>query len=233
MGGAVGSLTANSQDGVQQMLQKFTDSLQHGAGTEMRELAATLKQLQMSMVEMQGGLRGSGDDFSMKLSEAADNLNRMVERAGQSFEASSVQSRDALAVVVDSLRQTMEKANAEMDAALSAAAGGASAKLEASMGLVLDKLDRQIGKIGDSLQAMQKSMGEQGDATRKHIEASVSHTAEMQKSVLADLQDTVQGISAQLRNAVAEAIASVGQRFDELGTSMRAIEGPGEPEGRP
>ncbi|MHC2491322.1 hypothetical protein CN138_34220 [Sinorhizobium meliloti] len=215
------------------MLQKFTDSLQHGAGTEMRELAATLKQLQMSMVEMQGGLRGSGDDFSMKLSEAADNLNRMVERAGQSFEASSVQSRDALAVVVDSLRQTMEKANAEMDAALSAAAGGASAKLEASMGLVLDKLDRQIGKIGDSLQAMQKSMGEQGDATRKHIEASVSHTAEMQKSVLADLQDTVQGISAQLRNAVAEAIASVGQRFDELGTSMRAIEGPGEPEGRP
>ncbi|RVJ45862.1 hypothetical protein CN176_03495 [Sinorhizobium medicae] len=225
IGSAVGSLTTNSQDGVQQMLQKFTDSLQHGAGTEMRELAATLKQLQMSMVEMQGGLRGSGDDFSMKLSEAADNLNRMVERAGQSFETSSGQSRDALAAVVDSLRQTMEKANAEMDAALGAAAGGASERLESAMGLVMDKLDRQIGQIGDSLEAMQKSMGEQGDAARKQIEASVSHSAEIQKSVLADLQETVQGISGQLRNAVAEAITSVGQRFDELASSMRAIEG--------
>src|SRR5690606_15601880 len=117
IGNAVGSLATNSQDGVQQMLSSFVDSLQHGAGTEMRELAATLKQLQMSIVEMQGSVRGSGDDFAAKLSEAADNLNRMVERAGQSFEASSTQSRDALAAVVESLRQTMEKANADMDAA--------------------------------------------------------------------------------------------------------------------
>ncbi len=81
----------------------------------------------MSIVEMQGGLRGSGDDFAAKLAEAADNLNRMVERAGQSFETSSTQSRDALAAVAESLRQTMEKANAEMDVALGTAAGGASA----------------------------------------------------------------------------------------------------------
>ena len=78
IGNAVGSLATNSHDGVQQMLSSFVDSLQHGAGTEMRELAATLKQLQMSIVEMQGSVRGSGDDFAAKLSEAADNLNRMV-----------------------------------------------------------------------------------------------------------------------------------------------------------
>jgi Mg2+ and Co2+ transporter CorA len=225
IGNAVGSLSANSQDGVQKMLQTFTDQLQHGAGTEMRELAATLQQLQMAMVEMQGGLRGSGDDFSAKLSEAADNLNRMVERAGQSFESSSGQSRDALTAVVETLRQTLEKANAEMDASLGAAAGGASAKLEAAMGVVMDKLDRQIGQIGESLGAMQRTMGEQGDQARQQIEASVSRSAEVQKSVLADLQETVGSVSAQLRAAVEEALASVGQRFGELSTSMRAIEG--------
>lgn len=225
IGNAVGNLSANSQDGVQKMLESFTNQLQHGAGTEMRELAATLKQLQMSIVEMQGGLRGSGDDFSAKLSEAADNMNRMVERAGQSFETSSGQSRDALTAVVETLRQTMEKANAEMDASLGAAAGGASAKLEAAMGLVMDKLDGQIGQIGESLAAMQRTMGEQGDHARQQIDASVSHSAEMQKSVLTDLQDTVGMVSAQLRNAVEKALASVGQRFDELSTSMRAIEG--------
>lgn len=225
IGNAVGNLSASSQDGVQKMLESFTNQLQHGAGTEMRELAATLKQLQMSMVEMQGGLRGSGDDFSAKLSEAADNMNRMVERAGQSFEASSGQSRDALTAVVETLRQTMEKANAEVDASLGAAAGGASAKLEAAMGLVMEKLDRQVGQIGESLSAMQRTMGEQGDHARQQIEASVSHSAEIQKSALADLQETVGTVSAQLRNAVEEALASVGQRFGELSTSMRAIEG--------
>ncbi|MBB4015709.1 Mg2+ and Co2+ transporter CorA [Chelatococcus caeni] len=225
IGNAVGNLSASSQDGVQKMLESFTNQLQHGAGTEMRELAATLKQLQMSMVEMQGGLRGSGDDFSAKLAEAAENMNRMVERAGQSFETSSGQSRDALTAVVETLRQTMEKANAEMDASLGAAAGGASAKLEAAMGLVMEKLDRQIGQIGESLTNMQRTMGEQGDYTRQQIEASVSHSAEIQKSVLADLQETVGSVSAQLRNAVEEALASVGQRFGELSTSMRAIEG--------
>lgn len=225
IGSAVDSLSANSQDGVQKMLQTFTDQLQTGAGTEMRELAATLKQLQMAMVEMQGGLRGSGSDFSAKLSEAADNLNRMVERAGQSFEASSGQSRDALTAVVETLRQTLEKANAEMDASLGAAAGGASAKLEAAMGVVMDKLDRQVGQIGESLGAMQRAMGAQGDQARQQIEASVSRSAEVQKSVLADLQETVGAVSAQLRAAVEEALASVGQRFGELSTSMRAIEG--------
>ncbi len=225
IGNAVGNLSANSQDGVQKMLESFTDQLQHGAGNEMRELAGTLKQLQMSMVEMQGGLRGSGEDFSAKLSQAADNMNRMVERAGQSFETSSGQSRDALTAVVENLRQTMEKANAEMDASLGAAAGGASAKLEAAMGLVMNKLDGQIGQIGENLSAMQRTMGEQGDHARQQIEASVSHSAEIQKSVLADLQETVGSVSTQLRNAVGEALASVGQRFGELSTSMRGIEG--------
>jgi Mg2+ and Co2+ transporter CorA len=225
IGSAIGNLSTNSQDGVQKMLQTFTDQLQHGAGTEMRELAATLGQLQMSMVEMQDNMRGSGDDFAAKLSGAADNLNRMVERAGQSFEASSGQSRDALTAVVETLRQTMEMASAEMDASLGAAAGGASAKLEAAMGLVLDKLDRQIGQVGQSLGAMQRAMGEQGDHARRQIETSVAHSVEFQKSVLADLQEAVGSVSVQLRAAVEEALAAAGRRFGELSTSMHAIEG--------
>ncbi|KRE22550.1 hypothetical protein ASE66_25495 [Bosea sp. Root483D1] len=158
IGSAVGSLTANSQTGVARMMESFVSSLQSGAGTEMRELAATLKQLQMAMTEMQSNVRGSGDAFSDKLSKAADNLNLMIERAGQSFETSSGQSRDALASVVETLRQTMEKANADMDAALGKAASGASAKLETAMGTVMGKLDEQIVGVGESFAALARSM---------------------------------------------------------------------------
>lgn len=149
IGNAIGNLTTNSQDGVQQMLRTFIESLQHGAGAEMRELATTLKQLQMTIAEMQGSVRGSGDDFASKLSDAATNLNRMVERAGQSFEESSTQSRNSLTAVVESLRQTMEKANSDLDASLGAAASGASSKLESAMSTVMGKLDAQIVAVGE------------------------------------------------------------------------------------
>jgi len=222
---AVGNLTTSSQSGVEQLLQTFTNQLQHSAGTEMRELAGTLKQLQGVMLDMQGGLRGSGADFSARLSEAADNLNRMVERAGQTFEQSSGQSRDALAAVVDSLRLTLEKANSEVDAALGQAAGGASAKLEAAMGRVMEKLDGQIGQIGDNLGAMQRTMGEQADRTRAQMDASVSQSAQVQKQAMADLQSAAQAVAERLKMAVDEALVAVGRRFDELALSMRAIEG--------
>ncbi|WP_170971261.1 anti-phage ZorAB system protein ZorA [Mesorhizobium sp. GR13] len=199
IGNAVGSLATNNQDGVQQMLRSFVDSLQHSAGTEMRELAATLKQLQMSIGEMQGSVRGSGDDFAAKLSEAADNLNRMVERAGQSFEASSTQSRDALAAVVESLRQTMEKANADMDAALGTAASGASAKLEAAMGTVMGKLDEQIIAVGERFGELATSM------------QAISGALSSQKVAL-------EGASTEARNTA--------QAFAESATSVRAATAP-------
>lgn len=225
IGQAVGSLTTNSQSGMEQLLRSFTEQLQHGAGTEMRELAGTLQQLQGVMQDMQGGLRGSGADFSARLSEAADNLNRMVERAGQTFEQSSGQSRDALAAVVDSLRQTLEKANSEVDIALGQAAGGASARLEAAMGRVMEKLDGQIAQVGDNLGAMQRAMGEQADRTRAEMDASVSRSAQAQNQAMADLHSAAQTVAERLKAAADEALVAVGQRFAELAVSMRAIEG--------
>tara|TARA_R110000751_G_scaffold10055_2_gene37189 strand:+ start:14844 stop:16949 length:2106 start_codon:yes stop_codon:yes gene_type:complete len=210
---AVGNLTTNSRDGVQNLVKDFSESVNHGAGTELRELAATLKQLQMSMVETQTGLRGSGDDFARKLSDAADNLNRMVENAGQSFERSSGESRDALTSVVETLRQTLEKANADMDASLGNAAKGASEKLEAAMGGVLVKLAAQIGRLG-----------EHSDQTRQQLEASNERSMEAQKAVLTGLEDTVAAISDQLRGSVETAVASVDQRFRDLASSMKGIE---------
>ena len=167
----------------------------------------------MSMVETQGSLSGSGDDFSRKLSDAADNLNRMVERAGASFEKSSGESRDALTGVVETLRLTLEKANSEMDAALGGAAKGASDKLESAMGAVLEKLDAQIGQFGAH-----------SEQTRAQLSESVSVSADMQKAVLGGLESTVSTISEQLRGAVEAAVASVEQRFSDLSTSMRSIE---------
>jgi hypothetical protein len=240
IGNAVGSLATNSQDGVQQMLRSFVDSLQHGAGTEMRELAATLKQLQMSIGEMQGSVRGSGDDFAAKLSEAADHLNRMVERAGQSFETSSTQSRDALAAVVDSLRQTMEKANTEMDAALGTAASGASAKLEAAMGTVMSKLDEQIvgvgerfGELAASMQAIEGALSSQkialegASAEARNTAQAFAESASSVRAATAPLLgagDKFTKATEQLATSVGATLETLGAAKDEISTLAGALD---------
>jgi hypothetical protein len=227
IGNAVGSLTTGSERGIQDMLAKFVDSLQHGAGTEMRELAATLKQFQMSIVEMQGGLRGSGSDFSEKLSEAADNLNRMVERAGRSFEESSGQSRDALVAVVTSLTETLERANGEMDKKLGAAANGASEKLEAAMGLVLGKLDGQIGQIGQSVGDFQGAMGEQAEALTLRLRAELDMALEGAKKQFAELATSMRAIEGALTSqkvALEAASGEVRRTSEAFGESARSVQ---------
>jgi hypothetical protein len=232
IGNAVGGLTTGNERGIQDMLAKFVDSLQHGAGTEMRELAATLKQLQMSIVEMQGGLRGSGSDFSDKLGEAADNLNRMVERAGKSFEESSGQSRDALVTVVASLKETLERANGEMDRNLGAAANGASEKLEAAMGVVLGKLDGQVGQIGDSIGAFQGAMGQQADALTARLRDTLDVALEQAKQQFADLSTSMRSIEGALTSqkvaleAASSEVRRTSEAFGESASSVRLASAP-------
>ncbi|MDQ0395550.1 anti-phage ZorAB system protein ZorA [Labrys monachus] len=219
IGSAVGSLTTNSQSGVESMARSFAESLQHGAGAEMRELAATLKQLQMSMVEMQTGVRGSGDQFAAKLSEAADNLNRMVERAGQSFETSSTQSRDSLAAVVETLRQTMERANADLDTALGAAAGGASAKLESAMGNVMGKLDEQIIGVGARFGELARSM--------QAIEGALASQRVALEGASAEARNTAQAFAesaGSVRTATAP-LMNVGDKFSSASEKLAASVG--------
>jgi chromosome segregation ATPase len=188
--------------------------------------------LQMSIVEMQGGLRGSGSDFSDKLGEAADNLNRMVERAGKSFEESSGQSRDALVAVVTSLRETLERANGEMDRNLGAAASSASEKLEAAMGIVLGKLNGQVGQIGDSVGAFQGAMGQQADALTARLRETLDVALEQAKQQFADLSASMRSIEGALTSqkvaleAASAEVRRTSEAFGESATSVRMASAP-------
>ena len=60
------------------------------------------------------------------MTEAAENLNRLVSDAGGRMNESSEQSRNALMDVVGALRETFERANQKVDEQLGQAASGAS-----------------------------------------------------------------------------------------------------------
>lgn len=220
IGTAVGSMTSTSQKGIEDMVASFAESLRGGAGTEMQELATTLKQLQMSIAEMQGGLRGSGDDFSIKLSEAANNLSRMVERAGQSFEENSRESQGALSKVVEDLRLTMERANSDMDKTLGSAADRAAGTLGREVNAAIGALSEPIGQISQHFLDLASSMRAIEQAMQNQKVALEATSVEARRTA-----DAFEESATSVRAATTPLI-TVGDRFsgasEKLATSVEA-----------
>jgi hypothetical protein len=197
----------------------------------MQALVGTRAQMQQTLAAMQGDLRGSGEDFGRRMAEAAEQLKRLVEEAGHSFGKSSTESRDAFSSVAATLRDTIERANADVAAGLGAAAGNASGRLEEAMGVVMGKLDGQVVALGERLGAMQvaieqqsRTAGEQQVAQRALLERTAQDAAAAQNRVQDDLAVALEGVAAQLNHAVERAVGLIGERFDVFARQMQSVE---------
>ncbi|ABS66238.1 hypothetical protein Xaut_0987 [Xanthobacter versatilis] len=214
---AVHRLADSSQSGMSEMLTRFTDSVQNGAGAELRGLAETLRGMQGAMVGVQQGLTGSGEDFGRRMSDAAENLNRLVTDAGARLGEGTDQSRAVLMDAVTAMRETFEQANRKVDEGLGAAAGGASARLEEVMGRVLGSLEAQVGGFRESLSGFQEKMAGQLDETRVRVSAAQ-----------AEATDAVAQASAQaaraLQDGLADALVRINGEIERFVVAMRASE---------
>jgi hypothetical protein len=228
---AVGDLKANSQTGMTEMLAKFGDSVQGSAGTEMKALAGTLGQMEKTLAAMQNDLRGSGENFGRRMAESAEQLKTFIEEAGRRFGQTSTESRDALASVLVTLKETLERANADVETGLGSAAGKASGKLEEAMGLVMAKLDGQITGLGERLNAMQTAMQEQAhtaDTQQKERHAVLDRATEGATAAQGRMQESLatamEEVAARVNRAVEQSVGLIGERFDTLARQMLAVE---------
>jgi hypothetical protein len=71
IGSAVDQLKSTSQAGLADMTKDFAAALHSGAGTEMRGLQESLREIQLSLTKTHESMTGGGEDFSRRLSEAA------------------------------------------------------------------------------------------------------------------------------------------------------------------
>lgn len=215
IGSAIGKLTATSQDGVGDLIKQFSVSVQGGAGTELKQLGVTLQQMQESLAKTQSAMNDTGADFTRRLSDAADNLNRLVTEAGSQLGAGAESSRAALQEVVAALRATFEQANSKIDADLGAAASGASNKIEAAMGSVLEQLQAQVGGLTGAMQSFQQSSADGVEATRQQIDRAQREAAEV-------IAGTGSRAAEALQAGLAEALGRINSEFERFETAMRA-----------
>lgn len=214
IGNAVGELKSDSQSGIEGLLARFTDSVQGGAGVELRELAASLNSMQGALEEARQGISGSGEDFSRRMTDAAENLNRLVAEAGRSLGQSSEQNRETLEHMLGALRASFEEANKKVEENLAQSATGASARLESAMGRVLDKLEGQV--VG-----LQEVMGGFQDSAAGFVDETQRKVAEAQAQSVEGIARASTEAAAAMKAGLAEAMADIRREVQTFGTTLR------------
>ncbi len=211
----MGEMKSGDQSGMEQLLARFSESLQGGAGAELRELAASLNSMQGALEEARRGIAGSGDDFSRRMSEAAENLNRLVAEAGQSLGKSSEQSRESLGQMLTALQATFEAANRQVEENLAQSATGASARLESAMARVLDRLEAQVGGLGETMGGLRESAADFMDEAQRQV-------AEAQAQSVAGVARASAEAAAALQSGLAAAMAEIRREVETFSAALRA-----------
>ncbi len=214
IGEAVGKLSENSQFGVQDLLNRFSDSLQGSAGAELRELTKSLQTVVAAMETVRTDLGRSGEDFAARLSEAAENLNRLVAEAGRGLGQQSETSRQTLEQMADLLRGIFDQATRQVDSNLASAAEGASSKLAQAMDRVLAKLEGQVSGLDDSLGGLKETAS-------GHIEDLRRALTEAQKNGVEAVAGASAGATAALERGLSTMMEAIHSRVDEFSSALR------------
>jgi hypothetical protein len=229
IGDAVSQLTAKSQSGEEELVSRFSESVQGGAGTELRELATSLKTMQGSLEKVRTDLSGTGEDFARQMSNAAENLNRLVGEAGRNLGQQSDRSRETMEVMLGSLREVFEQASRKIDENLASAAEGASGRLEQAMERVLGQMEAQVSGLRDTFGGFQESAASYVEETRAKVAEAQDRSIEAISTASVKAAEALeQGFGNALEEIHREVeIFSAALRMSSasLGTQATAMDG--------
>lgn len=214
IGTAMGKLATTSQTGVGELIKQFSESVQGGAGAELKQLVATLKETERSLSQAQSAVQDSGSDFTRRIADAADNLNRLVQDAGKSLDDGAAANRTALTEIVEAMRATFERANGRIESDLGSAAAGAAAQVEGAMQTAMARLGAQVGSLVEAMQSFQQGSADGLASTRQEVSRAQMAAAET-------ITATGQEVSRALQQSLAEALGQISSDFERFGNAMR------------
>jgi methyl-accepting chemotaxis protein len=228
IGDAVGQLSASSHSGVQELVQRFSDSLQAGAGTEMRELTAGLHAMLAALEKARSDMGRSGEDFAERMTQAAENLSRLVAEAGRNLGQQSESSRETVEQMLASLREMFDQASNKIEENLSASAEGASSKLSETMDRVLERLESQVHSLHGSFAEFQETSSALVEQTSRRIADAQEKGAEAitgtSARVAAAIEEGLAGAMATIRAQVEEFSLALKTSSASLGQQARAMD---------
>jgi hypothetical protein len=192
--------------GVEGLVDRFTESIQGTAGKELRELAIVLGEMKEALKSVQGGLSGSGEDFSRRMMDLAENFGRLINEATSQF--------------------TSAKANASKE--IATVGSEAATAVQEALQEVLAKVSGQMGTFQGSLVDFQDRVGREtalfAASSREAAAASVDAASRAAVTSADQIRENLVGITADLRGdleRMAQALKSSEAALNSQAQSIR------------
>ncbi len=218
---AVDKLDRNNHAGMQDLVKEFSTALQGGASAELQGLSGSLQAVLGAMETVRSDMTRSGEAFSAKLGEAAENLNRLVSEAGNNLSRQSQTNSRALDQMLSALQAVSERASANAGANVSAAAEGAASKLAEAMDRVLAKFDTQFAGFKDTAEGHLAEIGQQMSEAQKRSAIAVADASARAAMIL---EEGLAGPIKSIRHEVEELAAALRASSSALGGQAEAID---------
>jgi methyl-accepting chemotaxis protein len=203
-------LARNSRAGADSLVQSFVERLDQGANREMQEIVGTLKSLRDSLDRTQHNLSGSGQDFSSKLTQAAEAISKVLAHASENLSGSAA---DVAKSVQAGLAQVIEGLEAQSK----------------GFGSTLTDLQK---RLADQLEESTRRSVTAGEEAAAAVHAGIDEVVGVLRSDIATLSDTLRSVSSALSGQTAQ-IETISNRsrdtadaFSQVASNVRSASEP-------
>jgi hypothetical protein len=210
----------SSQGRVEEMLERFLERLNAGAGAELNGVADRLRDARDGLADIQGILAGSGSEFAGRLSGAAEQLVNVVNQAGRAADAFGHVATNVETATRPLLAhgEQMAKATSTMSDAVGSAVT-ALGDTGAATRAVAQALETHFGQIESVWKAYEERFGRVDEdfgraAERFHEEVSRHQDA---------IRDFVAQIDAHTASVLAKLSGSVTGLHEDVGDLAEAV----------
>jgi hypothetical protein len=234
---AVGKLSAQNQDGMQELLTEFTRGLQQGAGAEMREFAQAIQQMQSNLAQMQTSMTATSESFGGNMDAAVDRLKELLSSATDGVADRLKSSIDdaagglnsdlaAFGAVINKATEALAAQNAAQDHAAQRMQGMVEALSETASQVrnASAPLLQSSGQISTAVQSMEAALQgavraiETEKSAAQSLSATVSAKTEELEKLWAGYADRFEKIDQELGtalNALSQATADQSERLND------------------
>jgi ABC-type transporter Mla subunit MlaD len=180
-------LTRASRSGADSLVQSFVERLDQGANREMQEVVGTLKGLRDALDRTQVNLSGSGQDFSAKLTEAAETIRKVFAEASQTLGGSASGVAGTVDAAMAQLMQNLE--------AQSKGFGATLANLQTQLSAQLEESAKRSLSAGEAAAATSTMIARDAmDTVRTGVDELISSL----RQEISGLANTLHSVSAAL-----------------------------------
>ncbi|MDR3468139.1 MAG: anti-phage ZorAB system protein ZorA [Xanthobacteraceae bacterium] len=203
-------LARTSRTGADSLVQSFVERLDQGASREMKEIVGTLKSLRDSLDRTQLNLSGSGQDFSSKLTEAAEAIGTVLAKASENLSGSAA---DVAKSVQAGLAQVIQGLEAQ----------------STGFGNTLAELQK---RLADQVEESTRRSVTAGEEAAAAVHAGIDEVVAVLRRDIAALSDTLRSVASALSGQTTQ-IETISNRsrdtadaFSRMATDVRAASQP-------